>query len=231
MDIRHAFRWASDLAKFYQDWGPDLCESRRRAHSLIGVSFECPYQHPPWSPVSIGKPAPKIHQWTIYFCRWGFGWVDKAQCFRSARRFGAAGSSRARTSPGVFHDMALLGLCLRLDNSLHQLSDISCCLWHHDSISLFMSCFIWKNHFFFFFFLLKSRLQSHFVVVNCGVFWWWDQHTLPTWGLGFAMCLVHQVLPTARGVPGWSPIQVLTPLDGAWLRWSDGNRYVTAAWP
>ena len=25
--------------------------------------------------------------------RWGFGWVDKAQCFRSARRFGAAGSS------------------------------------------------------------------------------------------------------------------------------------------
>ena len=26
--------------------------------------------------------------------------------------------------------------------------------------------------FFFFFFLLKSRLQSHFVVVNCGVFWW-----------------------------------------------------------
>ena len=89
----HAFRWASDLAKFYQDWGPDLCESRWRAHSLIGVSFECPYQHPPWSPVSIGKPAPKIHQWTIYFCRWGFGWVDKAHCFRSARRFGAAGSS------------------------------------------------------------------------------------------------------------------------------------------
>ena len=27
------------------------------------------------------------------FCRRGFGWVDKAQCFRSARRFGAAGSS------------------------------------------------------------------------------------------------------------------------------------------
>ena len=89
----NAFRWASNLAKFYLDWGPDLCESRWRAHSLIGVSFECPYQHPPWSPVSIGKPAPKIHQWTIYFCRWGFGWVDKAQCFRSARRFGAAGSS------------------------------------------------------------------------------------------------------------------------------------------
>ena len=27
---------------------------------------------------------------------------------------------------------------------------------------------------FFPFFLLKSRLQSHFVAVNCGVFWWWD---------------------------------------------------------
>ena len=63
-----------------------------------------------WSPVSIGKPAPKIHQWTIYFCRWGFGWVDKAQCFRSARRFGAAGSS-PDFSRG-FSDMALLGLCL-----------------------------------------------------------------------------------------------------------------------
>ena len=24
------------------------------------------------------------------------------------------------------------------------------------------------------------------------------------------MCLVHQVLPTAQGLPGWSPIQVLT---------------------
>ena len=47
--------------------------------------------HP--NPVSIGKPVPKIHQWTIYFCRWGFGWVDKAQCFRSARRFSATGSS------------------------------------------------------------------------------------------------------------------------------------------
>ena len=44
-------------------------------------------------PIDTGKPAPKIQQWTIYFCRWGFGWVDKAQCFRSSRRFGAAGSS------------------------------------------------------------------------------------------------------------------------------------------
>ena len=62
----HAFRWASDLAKFYQDWGPDLCESRKRAHSPIGVSFECPYQYPPWSPVSIGKPAPKIDRFPNY---------------------------------------------------------------------------------------------------------------------------------------------------------------------
>ena len=61
--------------------------------SLIGVPLNVHCQHPPWSPVSIGKPAPKIHQWTIYFCRWGFGWVDKAQCFRSARRFDAVGSS------------------------------------------------------------------------------------------------------------------------------------------
>ena len=46
---------------------------------------------------------------------------------------------------------------------------------------------------FLFLFLLKSRLQSHFVAVSCGVFWWSNQHTLPTWGLGFAICLVPQV--------------------------------------
>ena len=30
----------------------------------------------------------------------------------------------------------------------------------------------WHNVIFFFVVLLKSGLQSHFVVVNCGVFWW-----------------------------------------------------------
>ena len=65
-------------------------------------------QHPPPSPVSIGKPVPKTHQWTIYFCRWGFGWVDKAQCFRSARRFGAVGSSPDFSR--FFHDFWLLGI-------------------------------------------------------------------------------------------------------------------------
>ena len=35
----------------------------------------------------------RIHQWTIYFCRWGFGWVDKAHCFQSATWFGAISSS------------------------------------------------------------------------------------------------------------------------------------------
>ena len=28
--------------------------------------------------------------------------------------------------------------------------------------------------FYLFIYLLKSRLQSHFLAVNCGVFWWWD---------------------------------------------------------
>ena len=31
--------------------------------------------------------------------------------------------------------------------------------------------------------------------------------------------------PTAPGIPRRSPIQVLTGLDAAWLRWSDENRY------
>lgn len=32
-------------------------------------------------------------------------------------------------------------------------------------------------------------------------------------------------MPTTRGVPRWSPSQVLTAPDAAWLRWSDENRY------
>ena len=35
----------------------------------------------------------------------------------------------------------------------------------------------------------SSRLQSHFVVANCGVFWWSDKHILLTWGFGLSMCL------------------------------------------
>ena len=101
------FRLSSDLAKFSQDWGTDLCESRRRAHSPIGVSFRMSTSP---SPVPIGKPAPKTHQWTIYFCRWGLGWVSKAHCFRLASRFGAAVWSPGFSS--VFHAMARLGLCL-----------------------------------------------------------------------------------------------------------------------
>ena len=64
-----------DQAKFHQDWGLDLCESRRHADSPIGV---------PWMSISTSfvvsrvawQPAPKVHQWTIYFCRCWLGWVD-----------------------------------------------------------------------------------------------------------------------------------------------------------
>ena len=42
----------------------------------------------------------------------GFDWVDEAKSFRSAGRFGAAGSSPDFSR--VFHDIALLGLCLEL---------------------------------------------------------------------------------------------------------------------
>ena len=38
--------------------------------------------------------------------------------------------------------------------------------------------------------------------------------------------LEKKVLPTARGVPRRSPIQVLTAPDVAWLQWSDENWYV-----
>ena len=60
------------------------------------------------------------------------------------------------------------------------------------------------------FFYSQAPDFSQFVAVNCGVFWLWDQYTLPTWGLGFVMCLMRQMLPTARGVPGSSPIHLLS---------------------
>ena len=41
-------------------------------------------------------------QWAIYFCRWGIGWVNKAQYFRSARRFGAVGSNSSLDFSRVF---------------------------------------------------------------------------------------------------------------------------------
>ena len=60
--------WISSLMSVF--WYTDIWQS------FFGVSWvlfdkTSPWnvhcQHPPWSPVSIGKPAPKIHQWTIYF--------------------------------------------------------------------------------------------------------------------------------------------------------------------
>ena len=41
------------------------------------------------------------------------------------------------------------------------------------SFCFYFSILGWLHLFFFFFFLLKSRLKSHFVAVNCGVFWFY----------------------------------------------------------
>ena len=70
------------------------------------------------------------------------------------------------------------------------------------------------------FFFTQVQAPVTLLAVNGGVLWRWDKHSLPTCGLGFAMCVVHQLLPTAQDVPGRSTIQVLTPLGGASLRWS-----------
>ena len=95
---------------------PSRSEALRFIDSSMGVSFECPYQHPPWSPVSIGKPAPEIHQWTIYFVD---GDLDESIKRSASDRLGdLVPQVRARTSPGVFRDMALQGLCLELSFSV-----------------------------------------------------------------------------------------------------------------
>ena len=74
------------------------------AHSPIGVmlmnllrGLECP--------VSIVKPAGKIHQWTIYFGRWGFGRFE-VECSRSARRFCSVG-----LSPGISRGVHSIWFC------------------------------------------------------------------------------------------------------------------------
>ena len=58
---RAPLRWNNLPQSIQQAPSTPSFKSNYRKH-LIGVSFECSYQHPPWSPVSIGKPAPKIHQ-------------------------------------------------------------------------------------------------------------------------------------------------------------------------
>ena len=99
-------------------------------------SFDCPYQHPPLSSVSTGKPAPKIHQWTIYLCRLRLGWVDKVQCFWSARWFGAVGSLGARTFAGFLHDIWLLSICLEI-----LFPCTTMLLWYPDQLFSFQSLF------------------------------------------------------------------------------------------
>ena len=81
------------------------------SHSLIGVFFECPYQHPPCSPVSAcAWHSPMNHLFSV---------VDRnldesIKCSTSDRLGELVPQVRARTFPGVFHDMALQGFCLEL---------------------------------------------------------------------------------------------------------------------
>ena len=84
---------AEKNSKLHPDWGPDLCESRRRAHSSIGVLRMSIVNILRGLPCRLESLRLKFTNEPSIFCRWGFGWVDKAQCLRSARRFGAVGSS------------------------------------------------------------------------------------------------------------------------------------------
>ena len=77
-----------------------------------GVSFECPYQHLPWSPVSIESLRLKFTNEPSIFVD---GDLDESiKRYASDRLGDLVPQVRARTSPGVFRDMALLGLCLEL---------------------------------------------------------------------------------------------------------------------
>ena len=89
------------------------------------------------------------------------------------------------------------------------------------------SDFCW--HFFFFF----TQVQTPVTLCSGEL-----------WSILVRLCIAHSADLRSRlrhvssapsvaystGCSRWSPIQVLTPLDGAWLWWSDGSRYVTAAW-
>ena len=89
----------------------------------------------------------------------------------------------------------------------------------------------------------RSAFSHHFLTFDLMIFFFFTQVQTPVtlygelWSI-LVVRLAHSAnlrsrfghVSAAQGVPGWSPIQVLTPLDGAWLRWSDGNRYVTATW-
>ena len=70
---------------------------------------------PSWSCIFFSKLSPKIQWWTICFCRWGFGWVDKGQWSWPAGRIGDIrvwARVRVRAFPGSFHTNGLLDLFL-----------------------------------------------------------------------------------------------------------------------
>ena len=87
MTVAHGKKFSTQ-----KSWAPMLRKNPGEALArIIRFSF-VHYQHPPWFSVSIGKPAPKfINEPFIFFVHvdGGFGWVDKAQYFWSAGRFGA----------------------------------------------------------------------------------------------------------------------------------------------
>ena len=73
-----SFRRASDQGRFYQDWGPGLCESRRRARSPICVPSNVDVNILHGLPCWLDNLRLKFtNQPSIM----EFGWVDKVHCF------------------------------------------------------------------------------------------------------------------------------------------------------
>ena len=101
--IEPFFHLLNSLAKFNQNWWPNLCRSRRHAHRLI-VSLVRPCKHPPSrSPVSYGtlttEPTIYVHGDLAEFIK----------SFRPAGRI-SAGRLSSLDIPGTFHRNSLLGI-------------------------------------------------------------------------------------------------------------------------
>ena len=110
-----------------------ICTNHVDVLTARSVFLRISVLHHPWCPVSIGKPARKIHHWTNFFVDGDLAELIKR---RASDWLGdLVPYVQARASPGVVHRMVLLGLCLEISFYVllsypgQPFSFRSCCCW------------------------------------------------------------------------------------------------------
>ena len=149
------------------------CYVRERAKPCTEARVRKHWTH---LPVHASRSCcrPVISAWLSLKLR-ASDWGDNAREVRSSRIVGGASIGGASVAPQREYQHFLVGVGQENVQKMFSFSDMLFTKhWKQIPKKTVFKNTKTKTKFFFFFFLLKSRLQSHFVAVNCGVFWWWD---------------------------------------------------------